>query len=301
MAGKAEQNALPKEVSLKQIESAWNNFVDRVERGEIVDPLGQYVSKKTVVGADKFVEGARSIRPKYSALVTRDMLFSKNSGRLEVVSLASSGTDTEALRLPDPTDNPPSPCPDGGCVVFPVPAVPPTFVSSVGRGGGYYIHDLKLVTNTDIRNISPPDGYEKLDIDLNRGAGGSYIYLCFTRNPSSVLNGLEYYQYQPGSDPREFLRKFTTQEGSFFGGAPEPGRTYFPIWVPNQNPYTFWDIVDLNAGAGGKYIYSYQSRRSDVNGFSTNTNPIVEIGIIAGNNDRIQPPLGWKRYDYGVV
>lgn len=37
-----------------------------------------------------------------------------------------------------------------------------------------------FASNTKEFNIQ--DGYEKIPNDLNKGAGGRYIYLCYTRN-----------------------------------------------------------------------------------------------------------------------
>ncbi|HEX8349398.1 MAG TPA: hypothetical protein VF598_05520, partial [Hymenobacter sp.] len=115
---------------------AWLSFVRKVERGEIVDPLGQYVSSKT-----KISNGTRVTRPKYNALLSRRLVQNEN-GEFEIVSLVPSTTasrsgpngDGAITNGPAP-DDPPMECPPGGCVGVPVPPVAPTFITSLGRGG----------------------------------------------------------------------------------------------------------------------------------------------------------------------
>ena len=73
--------------------------------------------------------------------------------------------------------------------------------------------------------IPAPNGYTKLPIDLNMGAGGDFIYLCFTRN-SSLGAPLE-------------------DVSVIAGGSSD---------IPAPTGYEKFP-VDLNKGAGGAFIY----------------------------------------------
>ncbi len=58
-------------------------------------------------------------------------------------------------------------------------------VSSTGKEGTY-IKDIRIVASSTDKDVSCDDGfdvkgYTKLDIDLNEGAGGDWVYLCYTK------------------------------------------------------------------------------------------------------------------------
>ncbi len=87
------------------------------------------------------------------------------------------------------------------------------------------ITDIDVIYNDD----KTPDGYHKINIDLNMGAGGAYIYLCYKLGEptaESALNGIV---------------DLTVIAG------------------PNSdlNPPYGYTLVkkDLNAGSGGDYVY----------------------------------------------
>jgi hypothetical protein len=136
----------------------------------------------------------------------------------------------------------------------------------------------------------------RLNADLNKGAGGQYIYFLFTRDANTVQEGIEYQKVGNYTDAQS-VAGFLTANGSNFG-QPSTPTYYWPIWNANNNPNIYWNPVDLNAGAGGKYIYSYQSKD-----YSTFDNGVVnyhpgftEIGVLSGNSDTIMPPTGWIKY-----
>jgi hypothetical protein len=79
-------------------------------------------------------------------------------------------------------------------------------------------------------DIPAPNGYERIDRDLNEGAGGSYIYACVKRDGTSAL-----------------IVDLAVVAGDSASIAP-PSPRYQKI------------NVDLNQGAGGKYIYLCYSR-----------------------------------------
>ena len=185
-------------------QAAWLLFVERVERGEIVDPLGQYVAKATQHAPGLDATGIRGARPKLDAANAPRpgrpaRLFV--SGAVAVPADGSVDSST-AETGPDICEG----C-DTGTGVF-YPPVTTTFTTSESQGGSGYIHDLKLINdvNSPSRVRVLNNGYTMLDADLNKGAGGAYIYLAFQRDAANVLNGLEYYQGQSYSQPNDVLR-----------------------------------------------------------------------------------------------
>ncbi|MBD1397518.1 hypothetical protein H9Q13_10100 [Pontibacter sp. JH31] len=195
---------------------------------------------------------------------------------------------------------PDEPC--EGCVGY-IPPTPPssTFVSSEGRGYAYYpnqfyynpynyIQDLKIIMGSS-SSIGTSDfpGYFKIDADLNKGAGGKYIYLCFTRDPDKVVGS----RVNPGAwvnDGR--IGKTVPVRGivvktQTFG----PANQWPNDWTPpiEAKDALGYHCPDLNDGAGGNYIYAYQRKDS-----YDNTLPIVkEVGVLYGQSSSIQPPSGW--------
>ena len=99
-------------------------------------------------------------------------------------------------------------------------------------------------------------GYERINVDLNAGAGGDYIYLW----------------YKKTTDESKALRdiKFSYGKNSTING-----------YEKNYH--------DLNAGAGGDYIYLW------TNSSDTSKNPISDILVVTGKNADL--PSG---YSYGM-
>ena len=75
--------------------------------------------------------------------------------------------------------------------------------------------------------IQPPAGYTKINVDLNLGAGGDFIYVCYKKGVGAPVTGL----------------------AVTLGGSPPP-----PDAV-----YTRID-VDLNLGAGGDFIWLWYTK-----------------------------------------
>ncbi|MBC5994223.1 hypothetical protein [Pontibacter cellulosilyticus] len=150
--------------------------------------------------------------------------------------------------------------------------------------GSIYIHNLLFVKDSNPLP-SPESGYTRLDVDLNKGAGGKYIYLEFTRDPNSVKQ--EHPDYNLRNEPITDFKAIAYNTGLSEWTAPPKNYSY----IYEHTPYwalTSYKIIDLNDGAGGKYIYGYQSRNFVVYG-----NSIKEVGILYGNSSSIQPPSGW--------
>jgi len=101
------------------------------------------------------------------------------------------------------------------------------------------ITDLHIVAG-ETSDVMCPPGYTMIDIDLNKGVAGNFIYLCYTTDPAKA---------------RE-----KDKDGL-------PIRSICVISSDDPNipaPYGFTRIeVDLNYGAGGKRIYLCYSRHVD--------------------------------------
>ena len=269
-------------------QQAWLNFVDKVRRGEQLDPTGQYVKDGTAPAATSGPASrtaAPTYRPKLDAARDKYPFVLRPDGSYV---LLGNGQGASA-NYTAPPDNPqPLPCTD--CVGQPgSPTVTSTFVSSVGQGGNGAILDMKVTITTPTM-----PGYVKINSDLNKGAGGSYIYYWFTRTPNSVMRGIEY-EKPPYYSANQGLTAYRTDEGSALGGPPKQSYVFWPIWQPTQNSNVDWNELDVNAGAGGKYIYTYYSKTNTTQ--TTTDKPFKEIGILSGNSDQIQPPNGWVRYN----
>ncbi|KAI0010515.1 MAC/Perforin domain-containing protein [Xylariaceae sp. FL0662B] len=91
------------------------------------------------------------------------------------------------------------------------------------------ITDLAVIFD----NEATPSGYAKMSTDLNDGAGGKYVYLC----------------YKTGDyNPDKAILDVTAFSGSKSGVSPPYGFTKIPR--------------DLNAGAGGDYIFFGYAKRA---------------------------------------
>ncbi|MBT2210226.1 MULTISPECIES: hypothetical protein [Actinomadura] len=129
------------------------------------------------------------------------------------------------------------------------------------------------VTNITIlegQDQPPPPGWHKDPTDLNKGAGGAYLYLAFETDGSEEAVSDIYFLLSKEQDPPDGYIKIDTDLNKGAGGAYiyltfTRTADYAPIQYltvvsssdPNANApdgYTRID-VDLNKGAGGKYIY----------------------------------------------
>ncbi|MDO6389560.1 hypothetical protein Q4E40_05445 [Pontibacter sp. BT731] len=222
---------------------------------------GQYVSKDVqVIGYDD--GSVRPTRPKFD--VTAGEIGSRN-----VV----------------PCD----PCDGGGGSVL-----PPVFLTSEGLGAvssypSGYIYALRLIVGTS-SSIQPSEGHIKINTDLNKGAGGKYIYLTFTRDPQ--------YAYENYISPVNYTTPITDLMAVSYSQVCYT----FNGYLCNANPWNGWvhmftfngtysQTVDLNDGVGGKYIFGHVYRET-----SNGRTPIKEVGIISGNTSNITPPSGWIKY-----
>lgn len=138
-------------------------------------------------------------------------------------------------------------------------------------------------------HLEPTTGHIKLNADLNKGAGGKYIYLTFTRNPAYSYEDDGYHPAQTFDVPiTHMMVESHSQACETFNFVCDiaPGTAYRHIFrfVNNRS---IW--VDINDGAGGKYTYGHVTRERAYG------NPIKEVGILSGSSSSIQPPTGWTK------
>ena len=307
----------------------WNSFISLVEAGKIKDPLGQYVSKSTLVSN----EGARLVRPKVNA--SKRTLASVRAAVISYYALSTKGRGATPNYI-QPFDD----CGGGGGggyvpptttkfisteMVLPYDA-PPRITGSkqtTARGpaktnnGFYttenpngYVYDLKIVKAATVPFNDNPY-YHNIVADLNEGA--QYIYVSFTRDPSHV----EYQRHSVQScgvdgdeQPRinsgpaaSYLNKPITEVdtevhccvGYQFSScytSPNTNLNFFPMYAKRESApinSDYMTVPDLNDGAGGSYVYGYLTR-TPITGRTA-----VEAGVLTGDSDNIQPPAGWTR------
>jgi len=117
------------------------------------------------------------------------------------------------------------------------------------------------------------DGVTVIRTDLNSGAGGDYIYLCYrqTTDPDDAITDL-------------FIANFTTKPISI------------PVFPFKLNHYgeSMWSRIstDLNQGAGGDYLYLYTTTDS-----GKNRHPIYDLKVYIGKNPGADNP-GWEIVKY---
>ena len=101
-----------------------------------------------------------------------------------------------------------------------------------------YITDVIIVNSKNSKNARMNEGWTAIDYDLNKGAGGSYVYLLYKTTKSMGSSGepITDFYIRTGKNPPASLTY--------------NGRTYYS---PDEN-------CDLNHGAGGNFIYLYYTK-----------------------------------------
>ncbi|HBD96133.1 MAG: hypothetical protein A2015_07365 [Spirochaetes bacterium GWF1_31_7] len=91
-----------------------------------------------------------------------------------------------------------------------------------------------------------PDHYTRINFDLNRDAGGDYMYLCYYR--STIYKPIRnLYVYNHSDNTREFTSIYK-----------KPDLSYYQVKRLNDKNWTS-EYPDLNRKAGGDYIYLFYS------------------------------------------
>lgn len=119
------------------------------------------------------------------------------------------------------------------------------------------IEDIIVVNSRNRDDIKVPDGYEKIDVDLNENAGGEYIYFCIKR----------------GTDENKAINSI-----HFAVGRKE--NVGIPAGYNKIN-------VDLNKKAGGRYIYLCIRRGKE--------NPIHDIRVVSSKDKNAAAPEGFTK------
>lgn len=103
-----------------------------------------------------------------------------------------------------------------------------------------------------------PEGWVKINKDLNAGAGGAYLYFAYELSGSHL-----------------------------------PLTNIIFLLDPSQEvPPTYIKIpLDLNKGAGGKYIYAAYTRAPDAGA------SIQSLDVLLSDDSGAEPQKPWQRYD----
>lgn len=165
---------------------------------------------------------------------------------------------------------------------------------------------MQLITALEViegKHTTPPSGFTKINLDLNKGAGGKYIYLCYKKEESEtgivdicILDGAEKnptgYRKCPldlnagagGSYLYIAYRVGNVQESRRFG------YTDIDVKSNGDNVMHYPDrgfclnSTDLNKGAGGDYIYIVHKNASSMTmlnwmGQLSDATKLVDISI----------------------
>lgn len=116
--------------------------------------------------------------------------------------------------------------------------------------------------------IKPPEGFVKVNKDLNKGAGGDFMYLCYKKGNGAPITGLVVTTSTSHPNTYERCVRVSTDLNRRAGG------DYIYLWVTRDpDCAAVTDIIvlegkgagapagytkinkDLNDGAGGAYLY----------------------------------------------
>jgi hypothetical protein len=123
--------------------------------------------------------------------------------------------------------------------------------------------DALVTISGNSSSVAAPTGYTKIPYDLNHGAGGKYLYLCYHKA-----------SYRSDGENKPCIASVVIIDGK--NAQPPTGYVKLP--------------QDLNDGAGGDYIYlCYQPVpwADDV--------AIKDVTVIGGNNANVPAPYGYDK------
>ncbi len=151
-----------------------------------------------------------------------------------------------------------------------------------------YISDIKVVSdkNMNVAKAKCPPGYSLINVDLNKGAGGEYIYFCVKRgkrgqaitniicenlskarsegNLNVAHKGITSNYFRHGTDLNKgaggrYMYLLSTKSASY-----NPIRN-MTVYLDGESLQSEWngkvcyvntdETADLNKGSGGRYIY----------------------------------------------
>ena len=119
-----------------------------------------------------------------------------------------------------------------------------------------YVSDVliiggKLDETRSLRTQKENEGWTFVDHDLNKGAGGKYIYLMYKAGSSSSGCITDFY-----------IRLSDSNVSGSSATLSHEGRTYHLAACAGPNDFVNGSRGDLNSGAGGKYIHLFYTRDS---------------------------------------
>lgn len=124
-----------------------------------------------------------------------------------------------------------------------------------------FINALAVVTG-DNSETAAPVGYTRIDLDLNRGAGGKWIYAAYHKEPYNILSSSQQAVVGIGVFDQDEVNSMP------------PGWTVIPH--------------DLNEGAGGEFVYlGYKMGPYDEN------TALLDLTVIGSSNRVVSPPYGY--------
>ena len=119
----------------------------------------------------------------------------------------------------------------------------------------------------DCKNALKNAGYTVLDVDLNDGAGGDYIYMG----------------YKTTTDPAEAIRGIIIRNGEYAPDTITHGNngTFHKLGTYSEPNATGHGVVDLNSGCGSRsdYLYFYVTRSESYGG------PVTELAFRTGKGN----------------
>jgi hypothetical protein len=196
--------------------------------------------------------------------------------------------------------------------------------AAAGGWGAGPIWDVKVIFG-DSSNVSCGDGWNRIDVDLNKGAGGDYVYLCVNYNKgdhAEPINGLWVcYSACPQGygtvwgEPTWGQNLLNRGAGGdplhlgYFRGNITPLREIGFVALDSQAdsslqacntlphaPYDDWwpmpGVQDLNRGAGGAYIYPCV--RYMPGGARNSTDRIWDLTALDDYPDYPNCPHAWR-------
>ena len=169
------------------------------------------------------------------------------------------------------------------------------------------VTDITMISGNNNKITAPP-GFMKMPQDLNQGAGGKYIYLCYKKTVGgsaitdlAVISGSSSGIAAPSGFTKIPQDLNQGAGGKYIYLCYKKSASGTPITnimlisgnkkdIQYKNAFGYTILPnDLNEGAGGKYIYLCYSKYSRT--------CIGDVTVIAGKNKQIQPPSGFKRVD----
>jgi hypothetical protein len=125
-----------------------------------------------------------------------------------------------------------------------------------------YVDSLVVISGSN-SNIQPPTGYIKIPYDLNKGAGGKFLYLCYHKA-----------SYQAYGTNKQCIDSLVV----IYGKSTQPPAGY--IKIPQ----------DLNEGAGGEYVYLCYRLANWADNIA-----IKDVTVVGGGNSNVPAPYGYEK------